>query len=129
MWPGSSSKRGRRSQRIRGLGREQGSLGAAPRALLLQVQPPRSLPRVPSAPTCRPQPRPAMGPGPLLAWSALLDSGGACLARRPRLRSTGAACTGPGLLKLGGQDTPTSFSGEGHLLGDQTRIQDLERNF
>ena len=68
-------------------------------------------------------------PGPLLARSALLDSGGMCLASRPRPRSTRAICTGPGLLKLGGQDTPTSFSGEGHLLGDQTRIQDPECNF
>ena len=64
MWPGGTRKRGHRPQRTRRLGRGQGSLGAAPRALPLQVQPPRSLPRGPSAPTCGPQPWPAMGPGP-----------------------------------------------------------------
>ena len=71
MWPGGSRKQGHRPQRIRGLGREQGSLGAAPWSLPLQVQPPRSLLRVPSAPTCLPQPRPAMGdPGP--SWPGQL---------------------------------------------------------
>ena len=126
---GGSRKRGCRPQRTRGLGRDEGSLGAAPRALPLHVQPPQSLPRGLSAPTCGPQPRPAMGPRPCLARSALLDLGRMCLASRPRPRSTGAARTGPGLLKLEGQDTPTSVSGEGHLLGDQTQTQDPECKF
>lgn len=126
---GGSRKRGCQPQRTRGLGRDQGSLGAAPQALPLQVQPPQSLPRGPSAPTYGPQPQPAMEPRPCLARSALLDLGRTCLASRPQPRSTGAACTGPGLLKLEGQGTPTSVSGEGHRLGDQTQMQDLECNF